>query len=136
MKKFFSLIFICLSCLISSQALAQSPASTLLEKHEGNVAYVSGGIGEDERDEIRLRERDFNLKLLFSERDGSYLGDVDVLLQNAKGESILDLHSVGPFLLAKLPSGSYRIKVSANGQMQQGKLSIPAKGRHEGVFRW
>lgn len=136
MKKFFPLVFVCLSCLMSSQVMAQSTASTPLEKRYGNVAYISGGIGEEERDEIRLRERDFNLKLLFAERGGSYLGDVDVVLLNAKGETMLDLKSVGPFLLVQLPGGSYGIKVSANGQIQEGRLSIPAKGQREGVFRW
>lgn len=136
MKKLFPLVFVCLSGLLSSPLMAQGTEPTPLEKGDGNVAYISGGIGDEERDEIRLRERDFNLKLLFAERDGSYLGDVDVVLLNAKGETVLDLKSVGPFLLVQLPGGSYGIKVSANGQMQQRKLSIPAKGKHEGVFRW
>lgn len=136
MKIFSSLMFMCLSMLLSSLVSAQDASVSLLEKQYGNITYVSGGIGEEERDEIRLRERDFNLKLLFSERDGSYMGDVDVVLLNAKSQTVLDVHSVGPFLLVKLPGGSYQIKVSANGRMQQGRLTIPMKGKHEGVFRW
>lgn len=136
MKKTFPLLCICFSCLVFAQVMAQGTAFTLGEKHYGNVGYVSGGIGDEERDEIRARERDFNLKLLFSERDGSYLGDVDVLIINPKGEPVLDVKSVGPFLLVRLPGGNYRIKVSANGLLQQGKLSIPINGRREEVFRW
>ncbi|MGB4063099.1 MAG: carboxypeptidase-like regulatory domain-containing protein [Azonexus sp.] len=136
MTKLFFLMYLLLSCLLPSQVLAQGDAFTLVEKHSGNVTYISGGIGDEERDEIRLRERDFNLKLLFSERDGSYLGSVDVVVLNPKGEAVLEANSAGPFLLAQLPPGSYVIKVSMNGQQQQKKLSISEKRRYEGVFRW
>lgn len=136
MTKLFFIVYLLLACLLPSQVLAQGDASTLVEKHFGNVTYVSGGIGDEEREEIRLREGDFNLRLLFSERDGSYLGSVDVVVLNAKGEKVLEANSAGPFLLARLPPGSYVIKVSMNGQEQQRKLSITDKRRSEGVFRW
>ncbi|MFZ2973523.1 MAG: carboxypeptidase regulatory-like domain-containing protein [Ferribacterium limneticum] len=136
MTRLFFLVYLLLACLLPSQALAQGGAYALVEKQYGNVTYVSGGIGDEERDEIRMREGDFNLKLLFSERDGSYLGSVDVVVLNPKSEKVLEANSVGPFLLARLPRGSYVIKVSMNGQEQQRKLSISEKRRSEGVFRW
>jgi len=136
MAKLFSLIALLLCCLVPNQGVADSQALTLAEKQFGNVAYVSGGIGDEERDEIRLRERDFNLKLLFAERDGSYIGNIDVVIVTAKGETVLEANAVGPFLLARLPKGNYVIKASMNGQLQQKKLSIVEKRKQEGVFRW
>lgn len=136
MNQLLSLVLLFLTTLICTPAMAQGAPSALSEQRYGSVAYISGGVGEEERDELRLREREFNLKLLFSERNGAYLGDVDVTLMNAKGETVLDAKSVGPLLLAQLPSGRYAIKVSSNGQMQQRKLAIPAKGRHQGIFWW
>jgi hypothetical protein len=136
MKNLFSLLFALLSWLMVNPLMAQGTSSTLVENTYENIAYVSGGIGDEERDEIRSRERNFNLKLLFAERDGSYLGDVNVVLLNAKGDTVFDVKSVGPFLLLKLPAGKYLIKTSMNGQMQQKRMSITAKGRHEAIFRW
>lgn len=136
MTKLFSLVYLLLACLLPSTVLAQSDAFTLVEKNYGNATYVSGGIGDEEVDEIRQRERDFNLKLLFAERDGSYLGSVDVVVLDPKGEAVLEVNSAGPFLLAKLPPGSYVIKVSMDGQAQQRKVLITDKRRSEGVFRW
>ena len=132
MKNFFILLLF-LSSLMAHQVMAQT---TLAEKNYGNIVYVSGGIGDEERDEIRSRERNFNLKLLFAERDGSYLGDVDVVLLNTKGNTVFEAKSVGPFLLIQLPGGSYVIQASMNGQRQQRKISVPAKGRHDAIFRW
>lgn len=136
MKKLISLLLVFLSCLMLNQVMAQGMSSTLAEKQYENIPYVSGGIGDEERDEIRSRERNFNLKLLFTERDGAYLGDVDVVLLNAKGNTVFDVKSLGPFLLMQLPGGSYVIKASMNGQMQQRKLSVSAKGRQNAVMRW
>ncbi|MBU1363332.1 MAG: carboxypeptidase-like regulatory domain-containing protein [Gammaproteobacteria bacterium] len=136
MTKLFSLVYLLLACVLPSQVMAQSDAFALVEKNYGNATYVSGGIGDEEVDEIRLRERDFNLKLLFAERDGSYLGSVDVVVLNAKGDKVLEVNSAGPFLLARVPPGRYVIKVSMNGQEQERKLSITEKRRSEAVFRW
>lgn len=125
-----------LGCLFGSQAATAGAAAGPLEQRSGGVGYISGGVGEEERGEIRQRAQDFNLELLFAERAGSYLADVDVSLVNARGETVLDVTSAGPFLLVKLPGGVYGITVSRNGQMQQGKLSIPAAGRRQGIYRW
>ncbi len=134
MKRMISALL--LAGLIATPVMAQTTPHTLPETRYGNVSYVSGGIGDEERDEIRRREPDFNLKLLFSERDGSYMAGVDVQLLNAKGETILEAKAAGPFLLARVPPGNYVVKLSANGQAQQGKLSVSAKGQRQAVFRW
>jgi len=136
MKNLLSLVFVVVSSLMSNQVIAQNMSSTLLERQYGNITYVSGGIGDEERDEIRSRERNFNLKLLFAERNGSYLGDVDVVLLNTKGDTVFDAKSVGPFLLMQLPGGRYVIKASMNGQTQQRRLSINVKERYDAIFRW
>lgn len=136
MKTLLSLVVLLVAALIPSQLVAQDMASALAERHYGNIAYISGGIGEAEQDDIRAREQNFNVKLLFAERDGSYLGDVDVVLLDRKGGTVFEARSVGPFLLVQLPGGDYGIHVALNGQMQQGRLTVPANGRREAVFRW
>lgn len=124
------------TCLFATQAAAQATPFTLAERQFGETAYVSGGIGDEERDEIRQRKKDFNLQLLFAERDGSYLADVAVRLQDARGRTVLDTGAAGPFLLVRLPAGNYLLKATANGQEQQAKLSVPAKGQRQAIFRW
>lgn len=136
MNKRNAVAILVLAGLLSAQAAAQTMAFTLAEQRAGDVAYVSGGIGDEERDEIRAREKDFNLQLLFAERDGSYLANVAVRLLDAKGRTVLDSGSAGPFLLVRLPTGTYTIKATVNGQEQQGKLSVPAKGQRQAIFRW
>ena len=136
MKILFSCLLAFSALFGTVQVVAQGTATVLVEKHYGNFAYLSGGVGEEELADIRSRERDFNLKLLFAERGGAYLGDVDVALTNAAGETVFAVQALGPYVLLRLPSGSYQIRATMNGQVQQGRLSVPAKGRQETVLRW
>ena len=129
-----SLVFLWLA-LAAGNSLAADEAF-LIERQYGQVAYLSGGIGEEERLAIRAREREFNLALIFAGRDGSYLGDVDVLISGPRGETVLEAYAVGPFLLARVPSGRYRIKAMAEGTVQRQELVVGGQPRHERVFRW
>ncbi len=136
MKSLLPLLFVLLSLLASGQVAADHAAGPLPERYYGNVAYLSGGVGEEELEVIRASERNFNLKLLFAERGGAYLGGVDVLLINAAGDTAFDGQGLGPFLLLRLPSGSYEVRATANGEVRKGRLSVTTRGRHEAVFRW
>lgn len=107
-----------------------------MEKSDQGLPYLSGGIGDEERDEILGREKDFNLKLVFAEKGGSYMANVNVVVLNAKGQIVLEASSTGPFFLTTLPTGNYRVKVTANGKTQQASLAITAKKRLARTFLW
>ena len=106
----------------------------------GDVVFVwfggAGRVGDEERDEILAREKDFNLKLVFAEKTGSYMADVKVVVLNTKGQTVLEANSTGPFFLAKLPAGNYRLKVTGNGRAQEAMMAVPAKGRQGRTFIW
>ena len=42
----------------------------------GRTTYISGGIGETEQEQLVAREKEFNLKLVFSLIEGNYVADV------------------------------------------------------------
>lgn len=136
MKKTLFPAVVILSALFAGQLMAQGEAMMLTTRHYGPVTFVSGGIGDEEQREIRARERDFNLKLVFAGRDGSYFGDVDVAVVNQKGDTVLEAYAVGPFLLAQLPKGKYRIKAIAEEEVRLSSIEIAGQGLHERVLRW
>jgi hypothetical protein len=65
---------------------------------------------------------------MFAEKTGAYLAGVRVRVLDAKGTSILDSVSEGPFFYAKLKPGKYRITASFNDQEQTQSAVISAKG--------
>lgn len=100
------------------------------------VRYVTGGVGEGERERLLAQARDFNLKLLFAEKSRSYLSDVDVVVTGKDGRTMLQVTSDGPLLLAKLPPGEYRVSATAAGQQQTRNVTVGDQGQASLNFYW
>jgi len=100
--------------------------------------WLSGGIGADQRATLsQLLGTDYNLKLEFAVAEGNYLGAVDVAVLTPRGEAVLTVHSPGPWLLTRLPPGSYRVRVSGYGKSFEQALTLPAQGARTLIFsRW
>ena len=115
---------------------AQDPAPTLVESAYQGQAYLSGGVGEGERERVRMREADFNTKIVFTSEGGAYLADVHVAVSDAKGRPVLDVASAGPTLLTTLPPGSYTVKASSDNQVREKRFRVAEKKRAGLVLRW
>ncbi len=102
----------------------------------GGVPYVSGGVGAESIDRLNLLAGDFNLKLVFAMKAGDYLSDVRVAIADAKGRTLLDATSEGPWFLAKLPSGNYRIVATFAGNPVQRQITVGAAKLQTIDFRW
>lgn len=79
---------------------------------ETTVPVLSGGIGEDELAQIEATQNEYNLKLVYTGERGMYLSDVHVVITDAKANVLVDENTTGPFLLTKLPAGSYTVESS------------------------
>jgi hypothetical protein len=101
-----------------------------------DVPHVSGGIGSDERDQLRAKERDYNIKVLTAMESGDYLSGVQVVIESAKKEPMLETTMAGPILLATLPPGSYTIKATAGGRTLTRTVTLQAEGLRQVNFRW
>ncbi|MEQ1485672.1 carboxypeptidase regulatory-like domain-containing protein [Methyloglobulus sp.] len=93
-----------LSCILFSfQAIAES---LVKPQTQGDVTFVSGGVGGDERSAMQAIRTDYNLSLLFSvQGSGEYLSDVKVSITDSKGNTFLETVADGPMLLASLKPG-------------------------------
>jgi len=101
------------------------------------VPWISGGVGKDEREAIMSAVSDYNLKLEFANTEGNYLGDVDVDIHGQGGQSVLDVVSSGPWLLTRLPAGSYEVRARAAGRTLTETVQVPSQGRETVLFnRW
>jgi hypothetical protein len=116
--------------------LALSAAQAQVRDNKGPVATLHGGVGAHAREAME-RERDqFNLRLQFALRgSGAYLADVRVRIADAKGKTVVDTTSSGPWFFAQLPQGRYEVTASSNGQSQTQALDI-TKGWRGWVFRF
>lgn len=105
-------------------------------QNAGGVSYVSGGVGTTSIDRLAALARDFNLKLVFALKSGDYVSDVKVTIANAAGKTLVDTTSEGPWLMAKLPAGNYKIAATFAGNAEKRTIAVGAEKMKTVDFRW
>jgi hypothetical protein len=112
--------------LIALMALvASTPASSAAQdRRPADVAYASGGVSEESRDNLNAIAGDFNLKVVMATKTGEYLADVDVAITDDRGRRMVAAVADGPWFFARLPPGRYTIAASANGAMQRKSVTV------------
>lgn len=129
-------LMIC-SALLASLWTTSATAADMPAGQAATPAYISGGVGDEELAEMRSRAKEFNLRLLFAEKQtGSYLAGVKVTIESAGGGKVLDALADGPLFYTNLPSGNYRITAEANGQKQSRTIAIPKNASREWSVYW
>jgi hypothetical protein len=121
--------------MLSFLALAELPM--LQPQTQGEVSFVSGGVGGGEREAMHAIRQDYNLNLLFSEAGtGSYLSDVKVSIHDANGNSLLDTLANGPFFYAKLKPGRYTVSADHNSHTINKITKVGQQQRSALRFIW
>lgn len=100
------------------------------------VTYVSGGAGTEAVDRLRSMERDFNLKLVFALSNGEYLADVRVTVVDAANKVVLDTTAEGPWLLARLPAGTYQVNAAHGRSVEHRSVALGQTSLKTLDFRW
>jgi hypothetical protein len=88
----------------------------------GDVTYVTGGIGDEERNAMKESEKDYNLRILSASKTGDFVGDTHIVISR-KGEPVLDAQS-GPMMFVNLPSGNYVVEATSDGQTKKQNVTI------------
>ena len=102
---------------------------------EQGIPVVSGGVGLDERAAMTEIQRDYDLKLEFAMKNGEYVSDVKVDIQDGKGMPVLEEVTHGPWFFAKLPAGEYKVMVSFEGRTEMRDFKV-GNGLQTHVFYW
>ncbi|WP_291986067.1 carboxypeptidase-like regulatory domain-containing protein [Candidatus Accumulibacter sp. ACC007] len=102
----------------------------------GGLSYVSGGVGDESLQRLRERVSEFNLKLVFAMTSGAYLSNVRVTVADARGKTLVEAISDGPWFLAKLPAGEYRVVASYAGKAIERSVAVDATALKTVDFRW
>lgn len=120
--------------MIAVLGTAQAPAQENVVT-QNNVSFVSGGVGVDSEERLKAREKEFNLKLVFTLIEGNYLADVSVRIADTAGKTVIEHVADGPFFMAKLPAGAYMLTASYGDKTQTRKIMV-GKGLRTEYLRW
>ena len=110
--------------LAASSSIAAAQTRTLEPGFSNGVPYLSGGIGDEELEEIDRARSSYNTRLVLSEASGSYVSNVTLTVATVLGEPIVSLSSAGPLVLLQLPPGSYLITSRYDGRTVQKRFDV------------
>jgi len=118
-------------------AYAQLPAP----QTENGVQYVSGGIGKDESDAFKAAKSQYPLAMTFAATSpGSsstpYVAQIQVEIKDESGKTVLNLPSVGPYLLVDLEPGHYEISATYEGDTQTHEVTVVGDGSADLRYTW
>lgn len=126
------LFVLLLSTLALSPVYAQGD---LTVQHAHGVSYVSGGVGQGERDALQAMQGQFNVKLVFALTAGNYLADVHVRILDHRGHEVLNTVTKGPIMLAKLAPGRYTIEATSYNDQKMKRVEVGRRMTHA-YFYW
>jgi hypothetical protein len=108
-------------------------------KTVGSISYLTGGVGLDQSRAFEKAAPGFPLELEFvrkaKPRD-EFTAGVSVSILNAQGETLLSTVADGPFLLAKLPPGDYRVQATDDGKTIVREIKVSPNHHERAVFAW
>jgi hypothetical protein len=105
-------------------------------QHQGDVAYVSGGVGSDESHALQRARSQWPLDLNFTGSGSDFLADVQVRILDTNNAEVLNATSNGPYMLVRLHPGHYTVHASYKGNDQSKAVTVPAKGSARSTFHW
>jgi hypothetical protein len=121
---------------LSAVCLGQGMSPVAAPAMQPGAPFLTGGVGQDELDQLKEQAAGYNVRILFAEQGGAFISGVTVMISGPAGQPVVQVASGGPFLFVKLPAGSYEIKATHEGVSQARRLTVGSKGRSEMTIRW
>lgn len=131
--RFFAIIF-----LLSLGFMQTSHAAEPEKRSAKNgIQYMTGGIGEEDKFDMRPYAKKFTLNLLFSQGvAGEYITDTNVNIYNEQSELVFRIKGAKPMLYVNLPAGIYTILASNHGERLRHKITIEENKNQKVILNW
>jgi hypothetical protein len=112
------------ACIVfSSMALSQIPNT----QYSQGIAYISGGVGEEESRAILAEAKQWPLLLELSQLEngrGIWIFGAKIKILNTKNQVVFDAQADGPYILINLPVGDYLLEGIYEGVVQKRSISV------------
>jgi hypothetical protein len=123
-------LFSAAAVLAAAGAVAQT-AALPPEQRVGDIAFVTGGVGDDESTVFKLAAPAYPLTVELVRNQGGrneYTNGAQVQITKRSGDVVLSTRAEGPFMLVRLPPGDYRVEATLNGRTLAKDVSVTGNG--------
>jgi len=91
---------------------------------DNGIMYMTGGLGIESRAQMDKAADRYNLKVVVASTSGAYLADAMITIKNAVGKVVLKTITDGPWLMVKLPKGTYSVMAAIDDHQKTRKVSV------------
>lgn len=123
MRAIFKYILCCLFMGFGTLVVAQIPDT----QYSDGIAYISGGVGEEESTAILAEAKQWSLLLELSQIEngrGVWIFGAQIKVLNSLQKVIFNAQANGPYMLINLAPGNYQIVGTYQGVEQRRALTI------------
>ena len=99
------------------------------------ILVMTGGMGIDEREQMKAMADPYNLKLEFAVESGSYLAGVSFSVETAAGDELMKKEGAGPWAYLDLSPGSYVVKAWRGDELRAYPVEV-ARDRQTVILHW
>lgn len=122
--------------LLGAYAALADDMSGLPQAHQaGDITYITGGIGDEERDALKAVEHDYNLHVMSAGVSGAFSGNTHINITSRKGDELVSADA-GPIFYANLPPGRYVVDATSEGQERKQAVTISSGHAEHVHFSW
>lgn len=91
---------------------------------QGKITYVTGGVGQDERQALEKTAKNYNLRITNADKKGKLTTQDHLVIRSSDGKTEITMSGTDPLFYAALPAGSYKIDATNGSQEQQRHIKI------------
>jgi hypothetical protein len=110
----------------AAPALANFESLSQPVRGDGDITYISGGVGADEIDALKTVAKDYNLRIINANQRGHFTADTNLTITTKDGREVISADNTGPLFYAQLPPGEYTIKATSGDQQTVRNIKISA----------
>lgn len=105
-------------CAAGALAAEQKPYAEIRAHKQSGIDYVSGGMTDDERKEMRRISNKYPMQLVFIAGENTEpLEGVKVTVKDIKGSPLIEAMANGPYFFFNPPSGRWTVDAEHDGEV-------------------
>jgi hypothetical protein len=119
-QKLFLIVIVFASIMFTVASFAADTPQPIIK---GDITYISGGIGDEDREALETTKKNYNLIITSAKSSGSFIGETQLIIYNKLGDELLNT-SAGPLFYAHLPNGQYIIEATMGDNSKKKNITI------------